>query len=91
MTLWDFDEYRFDTMYEARMETDAPYDNASKDAIRSFVETNMEDEIAELQEESPYMTHAQIIDWIIAHCEEDVAERYNEQWDAEYGRDWYDD
>ena len=82
-------EAHWDRVWEA-MNADTPYDVASDDEIRAFVYGNFEDEIAELMEEYED-TEEQAVDFFIKHHDDEIAERYNEHWAAEYGRGYYDD
>lgn len=82
-------EAHWDRVWEA-MNADTPYDVASDDEIRAFVYGNFEDEIAELMEEYGD-TEEQAVDFFIKHHDDEIAERYNEHWAAEYGRGYYDD
>ena len=82
-------ERYWDAVYD-RMTADTPYDKARASEIRTFVQDNFEDEITEMMETFGD-TEEQAVDYLIEHHEDEVAARYNEQWDAEYGRGWYDD
>jgi hypothetical protein len=73
-----------------RMTEDTPFDKASDSEIRSFVYDNFEDEIAELMETFGD-TEEEAVDWFIKHHDDEIAERYNEHWQAEYGGGYYDD
>ena len=55
------------------------YDSASKKQIRDFVEENYGDELEEMQEESPYMSHQEIVDEFISYNEYGIREAYNDE------------
>ena len=55
------------------------YDHASTKQIRAFVEENYGDALEEAQEESPYLSHTQIVDEFIKDHDGTIREAYNDE------------
>ena len=71
-------EAYWDRVWEEQNALDA-YDLASKKQIRDFVEENYGDELEEMQEESPYMSHQEIVDEFISYNGYEIREAYNDE------------
>ena len=71
-------EAYWDRVWEEQNTLDA-YDSASKKQIRDFVEENFGDELEEMQDESPDMSHREIVDEFISYNEYEIREAYNDE------------
>lgn len=83
-------ERYYDRMLERYLGPESPYDRASEAEIEDFVREWFEEELAEDQEESPYMTEQEIVEQFIRFHEDDVIEKYNEKYieDHTTEEDW---